>query len=355
MAKNNKSGGGAKYFIIMMMIYAAISHCSNENISLNRDKSNDLAGSNIASMLEEVEQVTGIETSNNENLVILHAAINNSNLTDEEKNIIYCFADIINDNPYIDKNSAYNSILNVDIFYVDRSDGTNKTIMGEYSFRDDIINIYTESDAIKRDTLIHELLHCMFTNNRNAYIPKFLVEGVTELLVDEYFTANPFLEDTSYPFEVSLTKLLCEMVGSDRVLEAYTTGNMGIIKDELRKYEDTLDASTFLNQAENVLERMEEGREIDPESYSYMINYIDTYINNRYSDDLNKKEICNYYRNMLTLIPSDDRYSDYWDYIYEKGYYERAYFSSYLRKLYNNEIVLENASEEVNHVLEKKM
>ena len=108
MGRNNKSsGGGAKYFIIMMMIYAALTHCSNEDINLNRDKSNELAGSNIESMLEEVEQITGIETSNNDNLVIIHAAINNSNLSDEEKAIVYSFADIINDNPYIDSNSAY--------------------------------------------------------------------------------------------------------------------------------------------------------------------------------------------------------------------------------------------------------
>lgn len=354
MGRNNKSsGGGAKYFIIMMMIYAALTHCSNEDINLNRDKSNELAGSNIESMLEEVEQITGIETSNNDNLVIIHAAINNSNLSDEEKAIVYSFADIINDNPYIDSNSAYSSIGNVDIFYVPRPDGTSETILGDFNFNKDIINIYTESDSLKRETQIHELLHCLFTNYRNVNIPVFLAEGVTEILVNEYFTPNPFVEDSSYPYEVALTKLLCEMVGPDRVLEAYTTGNMNVIKDELRKYEGTGDATTFINASDRVLERLESGREIDPETYNYMINYLDTYFNNKYSDDNEKMEIYNYYRGMLAQIPSEDRYTAYWNYIYENGYYERVYFSSKLKLIYGNDSVRDNVSEEVNPVLKK--
>ncbi len=354
MGRNNRSsGGGAKYFIIMMMIYAALTHCSNEDINLNRDKSNELAGSNIESMLEEVEQITGIEASNNDNLVIIHAAINNSNLSDEEKAIVYSFADIINDNPYIDSNSAYGSIGNVDIFYVPRPDGTSETILGDFNFNKDIINIYTESDSLKRETQIHELLHCLFTNYRNVNIPVFLAEGVTEILVNEYFTPNPFVEESSYPYEVALTKLLCEMVEPDRVLEAYTTGNMNVIKDELRKYEGTGDATTFINASDRVLERLESGREIDPETYNYMINYLDTYFNNKYSDDNEKMEIYNYYRGMLAQIPSEDRYTEYWNYIYENGYYERAYFSSKLKLIYGNDSVRDNVSEEVNPVLKK--
>lgn len=356
MGRNNRSsGGGAKYFIIMMMIYAALTHCSNEDINLNRDKSNELAGSSIESMLEEVEQVTGIDTSNNDNLVIIHAAINNSNLSDEEKTIIYSFVDIINDNPYIDRNSAYNSIGNVDIFYVPRPDGTSETIMGDFSFNQDIINIYTENDSLKRETQIHELLHCLFTNYRNLNIPAFLAEGVTEILVNEYFTTNPFVEDSSYPYEVTLTKILCEMVGSDKVLEAYTTGNMNVIKDELREYEGTGDANTFINAADRVLERLESGREIDPETYNYMMDYMDVYFNNRYSDNNEKMELYSYYRGIMTQIPSEDRYTEYWNYIFNNGYYERPYFSRNLLLQYGSDSVRENVSEEVNHIMKKDL
>ena len=358
MARNNKQNrghGGAFYFVIFMMIYSALTRCSNEGFNLNRDKSNELAESSITQMLEEVENVTGIETDNNDNLVILHAAINNSNLSEEEKAIIYNFVDIINDNPYIDRNSAYKAIGNVDIYYVERPDGTNETIMGDFNYTQDIINIYTESDTIKRDTLIHELLHCMFTNNRNIDIPAFLAEGVTELLVDEYFTENPFFEDSSYPYEVTMTKLLCEMVGSDRVLEAYTTGDMSVIKDELRQYEGEMDAARFITSTERVFEMLESGREIDPDSYNYMINYIDTIFKNKYPYDYEKMEMYNYYIGILKSITSSDRYNEYWNYLFENGYYEKAYFCKSLNMLYSNGPVKDNASEEVNHVLKKNM
>ena len=165
-----------------------------------------------------LEEESGLDNLNNERDLILTAAANNPNLAKKEKQIIYSLVDIIEDNPHINKKTAYANLKDLNIIYTTRDEEVSESTNGIYLPVDNKITIFTDD---KDNTILkHELIHCIFTNTNSYSLPRYLSEGVTELLVDEYFTETPFVEEDCYPYEIAIVKVLCEMVGSDNVLEA---------------------------------------------------------------------------------------------------------------------------------------
>lgn len=205
-----------------------------EVISENTFEDNEV----IISDSESLKIVAKLEKSlkedldeENDNVLLLSAIYNNDNLTKKEKDILYCLLDYFNDNPYINKEKVYHELRNLNIQFSFRKHvEEDKAVLAMYlsQFRDIVhFEIFP-----KDSTRAHENIHCV---SRIQNLPKWFNEGMCELISLEYFEEEPFLEMDSYCNEIKVIKFLCELVGSDTVLKAYTLDDMNIIIDELSK------------------------------------------------------------------------------------------------------------------------
>lgn len=181
-------------------------------------------------ILERLERELGIAIEDNkENYLLLNAVLENPYLTGKEKEIFYKFIEYFNDNPYINREQIYENILNVNArFALRKSMKKEENVLAIYlpEYRD---IIYFELFPIV-DTMSHEDGHCIH-DSRNTL--RSISEGMTQIISSEYFSETPFLLTNNYPYEVSFVKLLCEMIGTDKVLQSYTEDKPEIIYDSL--------------------------------------------------------------------------------------------------------------------------
>lgn len=181
-------------------------------------------------ILKTLEKELGIKIDGNEdNYLLLHAVSKNPYLNSKEKEIFYKFIEYFNDNPYINREEIYANILNVNARF---------SLRGALDKEDNVLAIYLPNykDIIyfelfpSVDTIAHEDGHCI---NDPKNLPSSIVEGITQIISSEYFSETPFLLTETYPYEVSLVKLLFEMIGTDTVLQAYTEDKPELIYDAL--------------------------------------------------------------------------------------------------------------------------
>ena len=317
---------------------AAVTIITNSGIKmvLNRDyvhniynsknlKVSELEKEELFKMLEEE---SGLENLNDERDLILTAVIDNPNLTEEEKQIIYKLVDIIEDNPYINKKTAYANLKNLDIQHVDRDENVSDDINGEYLPISNEINIYAEDDD--HSVLIHEIIHCIFTNSHSYVLPRYLSEGTTELLVDEYFTDTPFVEENCYPYEIAMVKILCEMVGPDVVLETYSTGDMSIICNKLTEVMDEDTAKSYLDLLNKMFEDYNSEGKVVFEDMSTFLATTKDYFKAKDGDVRN--EAYEYNKELLINLKNKYPTNDYIYYVIENGYYKKPYFSTKLKQ-----------------------
>lgn len=149
----------------------------------------------------------------------------NKKLTPDEKANFYGLADLIEDNPYIDKESAYTNLLNLDIKH--KKNLKEKGLAGYWDGND--IYIEDTNPYWEQHVFFHEAIHAI--HNNSAFGPKFIYEGMTELLASEYLNKP----NMTYDEYINLVKMLCEIVGSDTVLKAYSTNDMTCIYNEMAK------------------------------------------------------------------------------------------------------------------------
>lgn len=287
-------------------------------------------------MLEILSDETGINTNDNDNFVILYAALKNEQLEPQEKMLLYDLSRLIDDNKYINRFSAFSNISNLDIEYVDRPAGVSDSILGVFDLKRCVISIYQPEDEANTEILIHEIIHAIFTNENTINLPTYLIEGCTELLANEYFARSPFAEFNTYPFEVTIVKMLCEMIGEDNVLKTYTTGDLNIIESELTKVMDSKDVTVFMNDLNNIFSQFEDRQKINEESYNNIINFMDNYYLKKYTD-YDKYDKYLYNRGIIELLNKESPYQDYFEYIRRNGTYEKAYFSTNMKKKFNKE------------------
>lgn len=146
------------------------------------------------------------------------------------------------DNPYLNYERIYDRYLSLDIVDLPmKSETTTIKTTAQYNPTENEVYNYVEEGGKSfkdyRDHLEHELVHMT-----GSFECSFLNEGMTTLLTSEYM--NDFsLEGMAYYDHVLITKCLCEMIGSDKMLEAYSTCQMDIVKTELLKLNS--DASCY--------------------------------------------------------------------------------------------------------------
>lgn len=260
----------------------------------------------------------------------------NSHLDDDEKKLLLEFQQIIDDNPNLNQSDVYDNLSDVNIIYQSK-EMEEDNVIGMYYPNKNQIRIF--EDDWSHHTLIHELIHCIYSNEENRRLPVFFQEGVTELLADEYFSDNPFLEMDNYPFEVTMVKMLCEMVGEDIVLEVYTTGNEKLLIQELSKSMGIIPSKIFISNLEEMFQGYKNNN-IPAEVHLEVLQYLDSFYS---SSDINS-DIYTYNRNILQLMGEDYPNVCYREYIMENGYYQKYYFAQ--NKMNdNNEIIWKDYDE----------
>ena len=100
-----------------------------------------------------------------EEYLLLNAVLENLNLTKQEKILIAQeIINIIEINPYLNKEKVYQALLKLKVFYMDRPESKSKNTLGECIAANflflNIDNIYIYSEE-SRNVLEHELIHIL--------------------------------------------------------------------------------------------------------------------------------------------------------------------------------------------------
>ena len=282
--------------------------------------------------------------------LLLYSIFTNNNISEIDKKRIYNLNTLINDCNYIDKDKAYRDLSLLKIKYTKRKIGVSDNVMARYLFPQNTIEIYDNN--LDNDVLFHEMIHCIFRNEKTYNLPIFISEGVTELLENEYFSDKPYLETNNYVFEVALTKVLCELVGSDNVMLAYSTGDINYITRELEKNsnKDIKDINKLFNKLDVIFD---DSNKLDKELYDEFYSLLEEVYKNKENefgfDSLN----CKYLMNVFNTISYEDRYLYYYDCLDKLGVSTKTYINSNTRNDNYTFEISDNETNENNKTLRK--
>lgn len=312
----------------------------------------NVSGEELEGIVSSLENELGITIPEEyeDEYSLLYAVMENDCLTDEEKDIFYGFIDIIKDNPYLDREEAYSSLRNVDILYKCRPYFYDKTIQGVYSYDYESIGIFEKDED--HSILIHEGIHCIFCNGKTAKLPSYFKEGMTELLVNEYFSDKPFIELENYPFEIAAVKMLCEVTSPDTVLKAFSVGDMDIIAEEMATITGDIEvARNSLAMLEKAfLKYHGELDENEDLSYETIVNeFIPVFrgiVTAKYAETDSNRVSYFYNEILLGNIFYDNAYDSYVDDLVEFGSDHKAYFSNKLKTELASQGVVDKISDD---------
>jgi len=354
LKSEGKASKTTRFFQIVSGLMAVISICSMlyiKSLYLPEDRQFDMdnmflgsdvcvSDARVKSVMKELCELGYAVEYDNMNYLLLNAIHCNDNLTDDEKEFCCGFIDMFNDNPYLDKERVYHSLLNLDISYKNRPYIYDDSVEGVYIDKFKSIGIFV--DDPDKAVLGHEVIHCICAND--GCLPTFFVEGMTELLANEYFSDSPFIEFKNYPFEIYAVKMLCDTAGSDVVLKAYTTGDMNLIYEALASYSGTLDDA---KKAIGIFEKLFLFLDGKSENLNFnndeMTNDLFFYLNNvanaKYGDnteEFNFDRSSYYYNQILFLNIFDSKSKDAISAdLEELGVFCKPYFSSKLKLEYS--------------------
>lgn len=354
LKSEGKATKTTRFFQIVSGLMAVISICSMlyiKSLYLPEDRQfnmdNMFLGSDVCvsdscvkSVMKELCELGYAVEYDNMNYLLLNAIHCNENLTDDEKNFCCQFIDMFNDNPYLDKERVYHSLLNLDISYKNRPYIYEDSVEGVYIDKFKSIGIFVNDPD--KAVLGHEVIHCICAND--GCLPTFFVEGMTELLANEYFSESPFIEFKNYPFEIYAVKMLCDTAGSDIVLKAYTTGDMNLIYEALASYSGTVDdAKKAIGIFEKLflfLDGKNENLDFNnDEMTNDLFFYLNSVANAKYGDnteEFNFDRSSYYYNQILFLNIFESKSKDAISAdLEELGVFCKPYFSSKLKLEYS--------------------
>lgn len=279
--------------------------------------------------LEELGISLGMKAAD-DRLLILYYALKNIHLTPEQKNSAYSLATMLQENPYVDITTASKAMVNLRVSRQEKPGHFKETVQAYFSrFLDEIVLFM---DDTKGELLIHELIHSIFFNSKTENLPDYLLEGVTELLVNEYYAEDPYFENRSYIFEIHIMKILCEICGSDEVLKTYTTGDTSGMDQKLTEvFGDKANELKIL--IENLYVKYKERHPITKEEVEEITMILDEYFYNIETED---KWIIvgryRYYKDIIKCLAEENPYETAIDYIYSHKKIEYPYFSKELKE-----------------------
>lgn len=346
MSNKNKSGfsSAISFFIIMFILGTFVYSKGEKNEKKEEIRQYDFSTISYEGLDENIlntmqnELNIEITDDNKDDLYLFNSVYNNSNLNQEQKNLFYGYYSVVNDIVNLNKNSAYMSLENVSINYVDRGSDVLDNTLGDYDYRTGKINIYTEYDKDNR-VLLHEGVHCLFYNQNTVGLPRAFTEGMTELITNEYFSKDPFYEDNTYPLEISYVKMLCEVVGEEKVLDAYISGDYSLIYREMDKYNKS-DISSYkildiYEDSLNNIDSLGESKYSSTDRATAYNTMKDIY--NMKEDKSNSKEF-NYLHELSGACFEEAATDFFSQYLFYYGVLEKAYVSHSLKQLFPNPI-----------------
>jgi len=164
--------------------------------------------------------------------ILMNSFDYNPMITESNLEITSNLEQYIRENPYLDYGRLYDDFASFGIIDTDLKYGS----IGGQKF-DDFIIIYDSNnldDVSYEKILEHELVH------RTGHLDNTLLnEGMTSLIVYEYM--EDFKNTDSYYDHLLVTKILCELITPDKMLEAYSKNDMNIIKNELLKLNSSVE------------------------------------------------------------------------------------------------------------------
>ena len=287
-----------------------------------------------------------IEDEYKDEYALLYAVLENDCLTDAEKKVFYGFIDIIKDNPYIDREEAYRSLRNVDVLYKCRPYYFDKTVQGAYSHERESIGIFEKDE--NNLILKHEGIHAIFCNDKTVNLPKYFKEGMTELLVNEYFENKPFIELANYPFEIVGVKMLCEVSSPDAVLKAFSTGDMDVIAQDMATVTGDIETARKALSAFEKVYLKHYGELKEDLTYEEIVNecipVFRGIITAKYKEEDSNRVSYFYNEILLANIMQEDAYDKYVDDLVEFGSDHKAYFSSKLKNKLASDVIVDKIS-----------
>lgn len=302
--------------------------------------------------LDESIFLSHIDESEIENYFLLNAVLKNPNLNNDEKRYLYHLIDMIIENPYLDKEHSYESLNNLKYVYKQNDKSFSREegkVTARHNPLEDIIELYDLD--VKETAICHENVHALFDHEKwIKKLPHFFEEGMSELLNREYLGSDPFsvfsaeINDSDFVYlpQITAVKLLCELVGSDKVLEAYTKEDMSIIYQELAKIKGSkIGAMKFIQDLNYITKKVKTNDYLNYEEDKRFFEKIEGYKNGLVkNNDKLSIEFINYYLNMLKCFYTSGFYGDkIMNYIEENGIVEKAYFSEMLKGEAKNSII----------------
>lgn len=295
--------------------------------------------------LTELQDRLGItiDPEVDDNLLILYYGFTNKNLNSEEKEGFIYLIDLLRDNPYVNVNLSSRAIANLDVEYRNKF-LEKETLAANYRPISNTVRMYLDS-SMSDTVYVHELIHAIFHQGKAASLPKFMTEGMTELLTNEYCEYDWYNELYSYVYETVMIKVLCEMTSSDTVLKTYTLGDMKYLTDDLNKYFTEEETKRFIKLTTDIFNITDYDVAVPQKDLDELLQLSDKYMKIKYPEQENVKKRYSYYRGILENMSHEKPYYDGVIYICEHEPPIYPYFSSYLKRKYIDTIE-ENKNED---------
>lgn len=181
----------------------------------------------------------------------------------------------IKENPYFNYEKCYEDFASFNIV----REHEKKSGINNYNYgSDSSIEIDTTSTMNYNNVLERGLVH--YTGKLEN---KMLDEGMTTLICSEYMDGFAF--DKDHQDELFVTNIFCELITPEKMLEAFSTSNMGIIAEEFKnmgidssKYQSLMDLinnySLRMNECKNSKEKNNFRNQNSNEFRQNLTNYI---------------------------------------------------------------------------------
>lgn len=307
---------------------------------------------NLKPALEGKVPDESLEDDNIDNYYLLNAVYNNEKIDDELKSQLYQLLPLIENSPDFNKENSYKTLSELRYSFVEEDvDDAELPVWGAFLPGYDLIKIFCKDDTLKEMTINHENIHALFTQSRKN-TPSFFREGVTQLLTKEYFTDDPYSiyvgipnYSDSYVYipEITMVKLICDLVGSDKVLEAFVEGDITIIYEALSNITGTVaDAKVLIDSFENIIEEIE----YDNDEYQSICKLLASYRYKKADSIIKDRDMLNirscYYNEQIVINcifgskDIDDFRMKYLKFVQFNGIWEKAYFCDELKSISSN-------------------
>lgn len=228
-----------------------------------------------------------------EDYYLLTAILENENLNAYEKQYLYRAYEVIQDNPYLNQQDVYARLKTLDVSRKDQEAKKEKRrilsdemVLAVASYRINLNHItFYDYENIEASIITHEMFHVLYPCSK---LPRPFGEGFAELLNIEY--DYDLFEDkntNTYFQEMAYVKILCEVLGSDKVLYIASYNDDVLLEKELFQ--------VFENKA-SVKRWMDVDKITDDNLFDYYEDLVFLIEKNEYSEEKQETLVSLYYQ-----------------------------------------------------------